>query len=143
MFLPFSSFLVPNRNIYINPLNIQRLISLWRFNGCIKVYQNRYIIDSLCQKGKIYIPHTLLGMQEKDTETVRRALEIFVPLLRNYITHSASDYILYMLDHHTIENFVFKIIIIRRNFFPTPLMHLQDFIIIKLHFYSQWCSLGF
>lgn len=57
---------------------------------------------------------------------------------------SASDDILYMLDHYTIENFVFQIIVIRRNyFFPASLVDLKYFIMMKLHFYSQWCSLGF
>lgn len=56
---------------------------------------------------------------------------------------SASDYILYRLDHCTIENTQFQIIIVKINFLRAPLEDLQDLIVIKLHFYAQWCSLGF
>lgn len=55
--------------------------------------------------------------------------------IRLYLIHAGSSY---------YGKFFFKIIIIRRNYcFPAPLVDLQDFIKMKLNFYSQWCSLGF
>lgn len=56
---------------------------------------------------------------------------------------SASDYILYRLGIHTIENNLFQIVVVKLNFLHASLVDLKDLIVIKLHFYAHWCSLGF